>query len=96
MTSDGGLSWTSLDSGIPANLLVMSLAVDWRAGHPTVYAGTTRGVFSSTDLGMHWLLFGQALPRTIVMGFQILPKQGLLVAATFGRGVYQIPLAAPR
>src|SRR5205823_13187259 len=28
MTSDGGLSWTSLDSGIPANLLVMSLAVD--------------------------------------------------------------------
>ncbi|PYI76473.1 MAG: hypothetical protein DMF01_04200 [Verrucomicrobia bacterium] len=96
MTSDGGLSWTSLDSGIPANLLVMSLAVDWRAGNLTVYAGTTRGVFSSIDLGMHWLLFGQGLPRTIVMGFQILPKQGLLVAATFGRGVYQIPLAVPR
>jgi len=70
---------------------VFSLAVDWRFG-PTLYAGTARGVFFSTDSGKHWAPFGQGLPRTLVYGLQILPKNGLLVAATFGRGVYQIIL----
>jgi len=96
MTNDGGSSWSRLDAGVPTNLLVLSLTVDWRFRHPILYAGTTRGVFSSSDLGMNWSLFGQDLPRTMVMGFQILPKDGILVAATFGRGVYQIPLRIPR
>jgi photosystem II stability/assembly factor-like uncharacterized protein len=95
MTNDGGSSWTSLDSGIPTNLLVMSLAVDWRFRPPILYAGTTRGVFFSTDLGMSWALFGQGLPSTIVRGLQILPRHGMLVAATFGRGIYQTQLATP-
>ncbi len=96
MTNDGGSSWSRLDAGIPTNLLVLSLAVDWRFRHPILYAGTSRGVFFSTDAGMNWSLFGQGLPRTMVLGFQILPKNGMLVASTFGRGVYQIPLAIPR
>ena len=96
MTNDGGSSWSRLDAGIPTNLLVLSLAVDWRFRHPILYAGTSRGVFFSTDAGMNWSLFGQGLPCTMVLGFQILPKNGMLVAATFGRGVYQIPLAIPR
>ena len=95
MTRDGGLSWTKLDAGIPTNLLVMSLAVDWRFGDPTLYAGTSRGVFFSTDLGMNWAPFGQGLPRTLVEGLQLLPRNGVLVAATFGRGVYQIRLPIP-
>jgi hypothetical protein len=95
MTDTGGLVWTKLDSGIPTNLAVMSLAVDWRFRHPTLYAGTARGVFFSTDLGMNWAPFGQGLPRTIVRGLQILPNNGMLVAATFGRGVYQTRLAIP-
>jgi len=93
VTDDGGSSWTSLDTGIPINLEVLSLAVDWRFRHSTLYAGTDRGVFFSTDLGMNWALFGQGLPRTIVRGLQILPRHRMLVAATFGRGVYQIPLS---
>jgi photosystem II stability/assembly factor-like uncharacterized protein len=92
MTSDRGSSWTSLDSGIPTNLAVRSLAVDWRS-RQTLYAGTDRGVFFSTDLGTNWALFGQGLPQTVVHGLQILPRHHMLVAATFGRGVYQIPLA---
>jgi hypothetical protein len=95
MTNDGGSSWTSLDNGIPTNLLVMSLAVDWRFRPPTLYAGTDRGVFFSTDLGTNWALFGQGLPSTIVRGLQILPRYGMLVAATYGRGVYQTELARP-
>ncbi|MGE5207914.1 MAG: WD40/YVTN/BNR-like repeat-containing protein, partial [Alphaproteobacteria bacterium] len=93
MTNDGGSSWTSLDTGIPTNLTVRSLVVDWRSRHSTLYAGTDRGVFFSTDLGANWALFGQGLPRTIVQGLQILPRYHRLVAATFGRGVYQISLA---
>ncbi len=95
MTDTGGLVWTKLDSGIPTNLAVMSLAVDWRFRNPKLYAGTARGVFFSTDLGMNWAPFGQGLPRTIVRGLQILPRNGILVAATFGRGVYQTRLATP-
>jgi photosystem II stability/assembly factor-like uncharacterized protein len=95
MTDDGGSSWTSLDTGIPINLEVLSLAVDWRFRHSTLYAGTDRGVFFSTDLGTNWAPFGQGLPRTVVRGLQILPRNGMLVAATFGRGVYQTRLATP-
>jgi len=91
-TNDGGSSWTKLDADLPPNLLVFSLAVDWRFHRPTLYAGTTRGVFFSTDSGRHWAPFGQGLPRTIVYGLQLMPRNGLLVAATFGRGVYQIRL----
>jgi photosystem II stability/assembly factor-like uncharacterized protein len=96
MTNNGGVVWIKLDRGIPTNLAVMSLAVDWRFGQPTLYAGTERGVFFSTDLGTNWALFGQGLPRTVVHGLQLLPSNGMLVAATFGRGVYQIPLPIPR
>jgi len=91
-TNDGGSSWTKLDADLPPNLLVFSLAVDWRFHRPTLYAGTTRGVFFSTDSGRHWAPFGQGLPRTIVFGLQLMPRNGLLVAATFGRGVYQVIL----
>ena len=92
VTNDGGSSWTKIDSGIPTNLAVRSLTVDWRSHYSTLYAGTDRGVFFSTDLGTNWALFGQGLPRTPVRGLQILPRYRMLVAATFGRGVYQIPL----
>jgi photosystem II stability/assembly factor-like uncharacterized protein len=96
MTNDGGASsWTRLDGGIPTNLAVMSLAVDWRFRPPILYAGTTRGVFFSTDLGMNWAPFGQGLPSTTVQGLQILPRYGMLVAATYGRGIYQTQLAIP-
>jgi len=91
-TNDGGSSWTKLDADLPPNLLVFSLAVDWRFHRPTLYAGTTRGVFFSTNSGRHWAPFGQGLPRTIVFGLQLMPRNGLLVAATFGRGVYQVIL----
>src|SRR6266567_6431023 len=40
VTNDGGSSWSRLDAGIPTNLLVLSLAVDWRFRHPILYAGT--------------------------------------------------------
>jgi photosystem II stability/assembly factor-like uncharacterized protein len=93
VTNDGGSSWTKLDTRIPTNLAVRSLAVDWRSRDSTLYAGTDRGVFFSTDLGTTWAVFGQGLPRTVVHGLQILPRQRMLVAATFGRGVYQIPLS---
>ncbi|MGA7949942.1 MAG: hypothetical protein WCA45_07260 [Thiobacillaceae bacterium] len=93
VTDDGGVSWRNLDTGIPANLAVRSLAVDWRFRHSTLYAGTDRGVFFSTDLGTNWALFGQGLPLTPVHGLQILSRFHVLVAATFGRGAYQIPLA---
>ena len=94
MTNDGGSSWTRLDSGIPTNLAVRSLAVDWLPGHLTLYAGTDRGVFFSSDSGMNWASFGRGLPRTVVHGLQIPSKRyRILVAATFGRGIYQIPLS---
>ncbi len=94
-TNDGGSSWTKLDGDLPPNLLVWSLAVDWRFHRPTLYAGTSRGVFFSADSGRHWAPFGQGLPRTLVYGFQILPRYDMLVAATYGRGVYQTHLWIP-
>ncbi len=51
---DGGVTWTALTSGIGQGDFVWDLAID--PSHPnTIYAGTNRGVYKSTDGGGQWV-----------------------------------------
>jgi len=97
-TTNGGGSWTAFDGNAPANLPddpVNSLAVDGG----TVYAGTDAGVFSSSTSNNVWVEVGSGpggflpnVPVTAVSVFDDGATQ-LLRAATYGRGVWQFPLA---
>jgi photosystem II stability/assembly factor-like uncharacterized protein len=95
MTSDAGNSWQEITSNLPAEDWTDSLAVDWRFATPVLYVGTARGVFASMDLGTTWSSFGQGLPNAAVTDLQLSPDLGLLAAATFGRGVYEILVSPP-
>jgi hypothetical protein len=52
-------------------------------------------VYQSTNDGQNWALFGKGLPLTTVTDLELVPQSGVLAAATFGRGAWEILLPAP-
>ena len=75
---DGGASWNSAASGIPANALVSSMAA---GSDGAIYAGLTGGlisppgVYKSTNQGASWSSVSVGLSSTIAV-----PSKGLTVA----------------
>ena len=99
-SADGGAHWTPLTSSLPyapANAVVVD-PVDAN----TVYVATDAGVYSTQqvntcgNLGVScWTPYGNGLPLapvTSLMVTQPTASQNVLVAGTYGRGVWQIPL----
>jgi len=63
---------------------------------PVLYAATDIGVYVSTDGGDHWDVLGTGLPKITVYDMEFAPGNKLRIA-TYGRGMYDIPLeAAPQ
>ncbi len=95
-TLNGGLSWQNLTGKLPINLQVDTIAVDWRSLTPTLYVGTTRNAYFSTDLGTSWSLLGKGLPNVEVRDLELDTRFNRLIAATYGRSAWQITVdAAP-
>jgi len=90
-STDGGVHWQVASSGLP-DVPVYDLRVnpaDPNGG--TVYAATFLGVYQTVDGGQSWHLFGGGLPAVTVMGLYMPPDGSFLRAATFGRGIWEIP-----
>ena len=97
-TSNAGVSWSDFSGSgatqipdAPANAVV----VDGSAG--MVYVGTDVGVFGSVTSSPNWLEVGPTsgagmLPNAAVIDLKLFVTSGLLRAATYGRGVWQINL----
>ena len=96
MTNVSSGNWTAID-GTGANAIpdisVNAFVID-PANSSHLYAGTDRGVFSSTDGGTSWNLYGTGLPDVAVFDLAI-SAGGHLRAATHGRGYYDIDKIAP-
>ncbi len=98
-TWDGGASWTNLTGNIPiapANTIL----VDPNDGN-TVYVGTDLGVYVTrqiatcfTSMNQCWSAYGTGLPNTPITKLSIFNsgQTTYLRAATYGRGIWQIPL----
>ncbi|HEV2784111.1 MAG TPA: glycosyl hydrolase [Actinophytocola sp.] len=81
-----GASWTDLSGNLPqapVNDLILA-----RGG--LLYAATDQGVFVSFGSTARWLRLGRALPLVPVDDLEYDPTHNRLVAATFGRGIYQL------
>lgn len=85
---DAGGSWLDKSSGLPA--LPVNTIVESSDG--TKYVGTDMGVFIYDSL-LGWERFGTELPLTIITDLEVRTATNRLVAATFGRGVWEVPLA---
>jgi hypothetical protein len=99
-STDGGAHWQTLVSNLPLSP-ANSLAVDPQDPN-TVYIATDSGVFSTRQIGNCtsgpgncWSAYGTGLPSAPVIQLSAAPSTAslnVLVAATYGRGIWQIPL----
>jgi len=86
-TSDGGRIWSDISGDLP-DLPVNTIAADVAAN--ILYVGTDAGVFASSDGGVHWFTVGERLPNVQVVELRLNLALKILVAATHGRGVWEI------
>ena len=83
-TTDGGGTWTNVSGNlpdVPANKILLI--------NDKIVLATDLGVVMSSDAGAHWSRLGGRLPVTTVMDLTLGPD-GLLYAATYGRGIWSI------
>ncbi len=91
-TTDGGGSWTNISGTLP-NIPVNCVVRDQQSAKNTIYIGTDLGVWYLNDTLPGWQPYGQGLPNVIVSELEIDPVANRLYAATFGRGIWEIPLS---
>jgi photosystem II stability/assembly factor-like uncharacterized protein len=91
LSKDGGNTWSDV-SGLLPNIPANCIVIDPYSLN--VYIGTDLGVFySETGLG-DWKRFDNGLPNVIVTEMEIHKAAGKIVATTYGRGLWESPLAA--
>jgi hypothetical protein len=89
-----GLDWESLAGNLPAEPL-NALAED-PDDENILYLGSDRGPYVSLDAGATWHSLQGDLPTVPVFDIFVQRRDKILLLATYGRGVYAIPLAEIR
>ncbi|HVE72172.1 MAG TPA: hypothetical protein VNI54_12455 [Thermoanaerobaculia bacterium] len=87
-TTDGGATWQAVSDGLP-DVPVNALLIAPSSRH-VLYAGTDIGVFV-LDAGViaEWQYLGDGMPPVVVTSFDV-TADGRIVAATYGRGAYEL------
>ena len=86
-TVDNGNSWTDISGNlpdIPLNALIIN-----PANTDQLFVASDIGVFETVDSGIDWTLFSNELPNVPVTDLDFHVPTNKLVAATYGRGMYQ-------
>lgn len=90
-TTDFGTNWIDLTANLP-DVPANAVLVDPNSSS-TIYVGTDIGVFASTDGGQTWNEYGSSLPTVPVTQLRAFSAGSVLRASTYGRGLWQAPLA---
>ena len=88
-TTDGGATWTNISGNMP-NAPVWMLTYDQPDNQ--LYASTDFGVFYLKNGKKNWARLGAGLPNAPVLDIKLSADRTTMYAATFGRGIYTIPL----
>jgi Abnormal spindle-like microcephaly-assoc'd, ASPM-SPD-2-Hydin len=91
-TTISGTTWTDISP--PVNLPVNALVLDGAPAPTAIYVGTDLGVLRSVDDGASWTILDDLhLPNVPVTDLAINAQAGVLRAATFGRGAFELTQA---
>jgi photosystem II stability/assembly factor-like uncharacterized protein len=90
-SADGGATWASITGDLPQAPVNDIVLVG-----STLYVGTDVGVFSSANDGATWLPAGDDLPNVPITDLEYRAASHSLYAATFGRGIFKLPLPTAR
>jgi photosystem II stability/assembly factor-like uncharacterized protein len=86
---DGGLTWTNIDQGkLPA--VPHSAAVVPPDDANALYVANDAGVYLTNDGGGSWTNLTRNLPNAMVVDLVYHQGEGMLWAATYGRGIWRI------
>jgi photosystem II stability/assembly factor-like uncharacterized protein len=86
-TTDGGKSWTSIASDLPARHVVWSVVED-PINKDLLFVGTEFGLFFTVDGGKRWIQLREGVPTVAFRDLAIHKRDHDLVGATFGRGFF--------
>jgi photosystem II stability/assembly factor-like uncharacterized protein len=86
-TTDGGLTWSSINANLPSKGSSFCIAED-HIKPDLLFTGTQFGLYMSTDGGKEWIKFMNGLPTVTVMDIEIQRRENDLVVSTYGRGAY--------
>ena len=90
-TTNGGASWTNVSSNLPN--LPANCSVYQPGTSDRIYVGMDVGVYYKDNSSPNWTLYNLGLPNAPISDMEIsAAAPGLLRAATYGRGVYQVDL----
>lgn len=96
-STDGGAHWTDITANLPA-APANSVVVD-PGDDNVVYLATDQGVYFTTQVGscaqapyVCWSPFGTGLPDAPAVALSAAPAAQVLIAGTYGRGIWQTPL----
>jgi photosystem II stability/assembly factor-like uncharacterized protein len=95
-TNDGGKTFTSIVNNLPASSPADYLHVirESPANRDLLFVGSSRSVYVSIDRGKTWNRFATNLPTVPVFDLQIHPRDHELIAATHGRSLWIVDIAA--
>ncbi|HWG96995.1 MAG TPA: hypothetical protein VN647_07930 [Nitrospira sp.] len=95
-SDDGAMSWKRVNNGlIPDSELMASMALGVnaieidRATPDTVYAGTTKGLFRTTNKGEQWERIGQSLTDPFISSILLHPTEPLQLYVGGPKGVWK-------
>ena len=91
-TNDGGNTWVNISGTLP-NIPANCIVLDENSNNENLYIGTDLGVFITDSSLTDWNMFNNnSLPNVIVNELEIQYQSNKLIAATFGRGLWDIDL----
>jgi hypothetical protein len=95
-STNKGNTFTDISYNLP-NLGKNTLAHQPLNADDVLYVGTTSGVYKLDGSSTTWESFDNNLPNTDVRDLEINPNDGIITAATYGRGVWQsaLPISLP-
>jgi photosystem II stability/assembly factor-like uncharacterized protein len=92
-STDGGQTWNNISSGLP-NILMKEVVIAQNEFQEVLYLATELGVYYKIGTNPWAKLGGNTLPNVIVNDIDINYTENALVAATFGRGLWQIDISS--
>lgn len=89
-SEDGGLNWKDYSEGLPVYYLTDLIFLE--GTEEALFASCFEGVFFRESSSTPWTLFSTNLPKSIISELKISYCQGKLLAATYGRGLWETDL----
>lgn len=91
-STDGAQTWQNISNGLP-NIPANCVIIDPNTPNDEqIYVGTDVGVYYKNSSMTEFELYSNGLPNTIVEEMEIMANDGNIVACTYGRGLWQVPL----